>query len=104
MKAKVLAISVLAALLPALGTAEETGPEDWQFRATLYGYFPSIEGTTRFATPVSDFDIEAGDLIDNTNLAAMGSFEVQKGRFGAFTDVIYMDVGDSIHDATSLGQ
>ena len=102
MKTKVLVISILGALLPGLATAAETRAENWQFRATLYGYFPSIEGTTRFATPVSD--MEADDLIENTEFAAMGSCEVQKGRFGGFTDVIYMDVGDSIDDATSLGQ
>jgi hypothetical protein len=96
-------VSVLCALLPLVAAGEERA-EDWQFRATLYGYFPSIEGSTRFDTPVSEIDIEAGDLIENTEFAAMGSFEAQSGRFGAFTDVIYMDVGDSIDDATSLGQ
>jgi hypothetical protein len=104
MKTRVLVISLLGALLPGLATGAEARAENWQFRATLYGYFPSIEGTTRFATPASDIDIVADDLIENTEFAAMGSFEVQKGRFGGFTDVIYMDVGDSIDDATSLGQ
>jgi len=101
MRSKAFGISVLCALLPVVAAAEDRA-EDWQFRATVYGYFPSIEGSTRFDTPVSEVDIEAGDLIENTEFAAMASFEIRKGRFGGFTDLIYMDVGDSINDSTSL--
>jgi hypothetical protein len=103
MKSSRLQIAALGALLASFG-AGEASAEDWQFRASLYGYFPSIGGTTRFATPVNDIDIDADDLIKNTEFAAMGSFETQKGRFGVFTDVIYMDVGDGINDSSSLGR
>jgi hypothetical protein len=33
----------------------------------------------------------------------MGSFAAQKDRFGFFTDVIYLDVGDSIAGSRSIG-
>jgi hypothetical protein len=107
MKSSSLHSAVLGALLAGVG-AGEASAEDWQFRASLYGYFPAIGGTTRFATPVSDIDIDididADNLIENTEFAAMGSFEAQRGRLGVFTDVIYMDVGDGINESTSLGR
>ena len=102
MKSTALRIAILGALLSGLA-AGKANAEDWEFRATVYGYFPSIGGTTRFPAPGADIDIDNDELIENTELAAMGSFEVQKDRFGAFTDVIYMDVGDSIEDSTTLG-
>jgi hypothetical protein len=33
----------------------------------------------------------------------MGALEAQKGRFGGFVDLIYMNVGDSIHDSPTIG-
>jgi hypothetical protein len=103
MKSRIAGYCALGALLPAL-LAAPARAEDWHGRATLYGFFPSIEGTTRFGRPPNEIDIEASDLIENTDFAAMGSFEIQKGRFGGFTDIIYMDVGDSINDSTTLGR
>lgn len=69
MKSSSLHSAVLGALLAGV-VAGEASAADWQFRASLYGYFPSIGGTTRFATPVSDIDIDADDLIENTEFAA----------------------------------
>lgn len=103
MKSTALRTAALSALLASFA-AGKASADDWQFRATFYGYFPSIGGNTRFPTPVSEIEIENDDLIENTEVAGMGSFELQKGRFGAFTDFIYMDVGDGIDDSTTLGQ
>jgi hypothetical protein len=92
------------ALLPNLAAAH-SADDDWGFRASIYGFFPDIGGSTRFPAPGGgDIDIEADDLVRNTEFAFMGSFEAQKGRWGAFTDFIYMDVGDSVSDASSLAQ
>jgi hypothetical protein len=95
---------ITAALaLPGLAAGADN-TDGWQFRASLYGYFPDIGGTTQASTPAGDeFDIKSDDLIRNTKFAAMGSFEAQKGRWGAFTDLIYMNVGDSISDSPALG-
>ena len=93
-----------SALLSNAATAE-TADDEWRFGASIYGYFPDIGGSTRFRAPGgAEIDIEANDLLRNTELAFMSSFEAQKGRWGAFTDFIYMDVGDSLSDASSLAQ
>jgi hypothetical protein len=80
-------------LLPNAAMAQA---DDVEIRATIYGYVPSLGGTTRFPTPVgSTIDISAETLIENTDFALMGAFEVQKGRWGAFSDTMYFDLGGS---------
>ncbi|HKY89668.1 MAG TPA: hypothetical protein VJM11_01460, partial [Nevskiaceae bacterium] len=84
--------------------ADETGG-DWNFRAVGYAYIPDIAGTARFpAGDTTDIAISAHDLIDHTHAAGMAAFEAQKGRFGGFVDLIYMNVGDSIHDSPTIGK
>ena len=99
------ATRLAAAVSLLLGvTAAKAADEDWQFRASLYGYFPSIGGETNFpAGAGTGIDIAADDLIENAKLVGMASFEAQRGRWGGFVDVIYMNIGDSVSDTTSLG-
>src|SRR5262245_55922764 len=99
--AAVLAGLGISAALPAAG--DENG-RDWEFRAIGYGYFPDIAASARFPTGGSaDIEVSAGDLIENTHAAGMLAFEGQRGRFGGFADLVYMDVGDSIRDAPAIG-
>lgn len=101
-----LASAVVASLgLAGVAQAEDAKtPVDWQFRAISYAFVPDIAGSARFPTGGStDIDVSTQDLIDNTHFAAMGAFEVQKGRFGGFIDLIFMDVGDSINDSLAIG-
>src|SRR5262245_54125824 len=102
----VLATAVLASLgLGAAATAQADDADgDWQFRITGYAYVPDIDSTARIPTGgTTDIAISAQDLIDNTHAAGMAAFEAQKGRFGGFVDLIYMNVGDSIHDSPTIG-
>jgi hypothetical protein len=78
--------------------------DDWQFRVLGYAYVPDIGGTAFVpAGDAADIEIAANDLVDNTHAAGMAAFEAQKGRFGAFVDLIYMNAGDSIHDSPTIG-
>ena len=82
----------LAALIPGTATAQDS---DWEFGLGIYGWFPDIDGTTSF--PVGedqDFTIPIGDVIDKLDFTFQGNFDARKGRWGLFTDVIYLDLGD----------
>jgi hypothetical protein len=98
-----LSVSALLAssvFLPTNANAQEAS-DAWQFRASLYGYFPDIEGAARFPG-ADDINIDAEDLIDRTDNVFMGAFEAQRGRFGAFADVIYLNLGNSVQDTTQV--
>jgi hypothetical protein len=94
-------------LLPGVALAQQPADQqrDWDVRAAVYGFFPSVGGTTRFAAPGGgEIDIDADDLVRNAEIAFMGSVEAQKGRWGLFSDVIYIDVGDEMAGSTALAQ
>jgi hypothetical protein len=98
------ATQLAAAVSLLLGVnAVQAADNDWEFRASLYGYIPNIGGATDFPADGAEIDVSADDLIDNAKLAGMASFEAQRNSWGAFVDLIYMDIGDCVNDSTSLG-
>ena len=86
----VLGVGVAAMLAP-LGAAAQSGPDDWEFRATIYGWLPNVKATTNLTTVKVDGD----EILDDLQFAAMGTLQARKGRWGAFTDVIYYDLSGS---------
>jgi hypothetical protein len=84
-----------AGLAPSSVMAQEI-LDEWQFAATIYGWFPDIGGNTEFRTGTgSSIDVDISTLLDHLKMTGQGSFEIQKGQWGAFTDLVYLDVGDS---------
>lgn len=76
--------------------AQESSATDWQSAATIYGWFPDIGGRTELPLGAGgDIDVDIGTILDHLKMTAQGSFELRKGRWGAFTDIVYLDVGES---------
>ena len=71
--------------------------DEWRYGLSLYGYFPGVSGSS--STPTTPggptIDINAGTVIDSLKFAFMGSFDAHNGRFGFFTDFIYLNLGGS---------
>jgi hypothetical protein len=85
-----------AALLPVAAQAQ-AGSGDWQWRASIYGWLPGLSGTTSFPTGGGgpSIDIDSDDVLDALEFALMGTLDVRKGKWGAFTDLVYADFGAS---------
>jgi len=88
--------------------AQTTETESWQFALTAYGYLPAISGSAYF--PVTgtgaNFNFNQSDLINNLKMTFMGAFDAHYGRWGFFTDVLYLDIGrrnTNVHDFTIGG-
>ena len=98
----VTAALAVSALAPAGSFAQSAN--DWQFQASLYGYFPSFDGRTTFPPPAggSDVSVEIDDILGDLKMAFMGSFEARRGQWGGFADVIYMDLGDTGEQSNSF--
>jgi hypothetical protein len=91
---RVIAAAVLAAgLSPAAGFAQSA--TNWTYQATIYGYFPTISGSTTFPAPTggSSASVDMDQILDALKFAFMGSLEVSNGQWGVLGDVIYLDVG-----------
>lgn len=95
MKRTITAALLLAAWMPVAALAQAAS--DWQYRATLYVYLPSIGGNLAFPVRGGDASVtvKPDDVLDQLNAAFMGTFEANNGRFGLFTDVMYLDVSGS---------
>jgi len=90
-----VAVLTIAAISPAIVAAQELS-DQWKFRASIYGWLPDIGGSTTFpAGTGTSINVNADKILDTLKFTFMGTFEAQKGRWGAFTDVIYLDVGGS---------
>ena len=82
----------LSAMLPASAIAQLS--DSWQFEASLYGYLPIISLKTMLPSGNTvDASISRSDLLDHLKMMFLGAAAVQKGSWGAFTDVMYMDLG-----------
>jgi len=83
-------------LFPVISVADEG--DDWQFGASIYGWFPDITGQTSFAPPNGGGDFEVGidQILENLEFTLMGNFDARKGKWGVMADMIYMDVGNSM--------
>lgn len=94
MKCKAVLIGLCAMGASTVAIAQAS--DSWQFRAFLYGYFPDIGGTTSFPERGgSSVNVDANTIIDNLKFTFMGTLEATKGRYGVFTDILYLDVGGS---------
>ena len=89
------AVAALAALAPATSRAET--PDEWRFNATIYGWLPDMGGSTKFpeGSGGSSVEVTASDILNALDFAFMGTLGAQKGRWGIFTDVNYLNLSDS---------
>ncbi len=71
--------------------AEEVLSDEWKFNASVNMWGAGIGGESATG---GDIDIDFSDIIDNMDFSLMGSFGVNKGKWGFLTDVIYMDLDD----------
>ena len=85
-----------AALLPIRATAQTS--DSWQFNAYLYGYLPRVDTTATLTGPGGipinvDTSVSASEILQHLKMGFLGALEAQKGSWGAFTDVMYLNVG-----------
>ncbi len=91
-----IAISLgMCSMLAPMPASAQTS-DKWEYGAILYGWFPNIDGTATFRNgSSSDFGVGINSILENLKFTFMGTLEARKGPWGAFTDVVYMDVGGS---------
>jgi len=96
-----LAIAALvAAALSAPATAHaQSAAGQWEYGASIYGWFPSIGGSTAFppgsGSSGPSLEVTAKDVIDALKMAFFGTVWARKDRWGAFADLVYADLGDT---------
>ena len=60
---------------------------DWEYKAELYGYFPSIEATL----PTDDeIELSVDDIFDNLDFTFLGVFQARKDDWAFIADLTYL--------------
>lgn len=74
--------------MPAIAQsqADDSG---WDHSLAVYLWGASIEGSTPLGTDIS---VDFKTILDNLELAGMGSYQGRKGKWAVLADVIYMDL------------
>ena len=95
---RVAVLAVLAVPAAALAQSDIQQPSGaWRYGLSVYGYFPSLSGSA--STPTSPggptIDVSADKIIDSLKFTFMASFDANNGRYGVFTDLLYLDLGGS---------
>jgi len=99
--AAAIAVAIAAGVFAPPALAQT--PDKTTFRTAIYGYIPNLNARSSFPTPLgNEIDIKADTLIDNTDFALMGLFEVNKNRIGGFVDVMYFDIGTTKNGTRDL--
>ncbi|MDF3014400.1 MAG: hypothetical protein K0Q78_2604 [Cellvibrio sp.] len=92
---------IFSTLIPTLVAAQtsqsQTASDEWQFALSVYGYLPSLSGTSSVPADTNGIpiDINAEKIVDALEFTAMGTFEAHNGSWGVITDFIYLNLGDS---------
>jgi len=68
----------------------------WTFEGTPYLWGAAMKGDVQAGSlPRTTTDMSFSDVLDVLDFGLMGTFEARKGRWGFFTDAMYMKVSDS---------
>ena len=79
---------LLATVLPVTAAAAG-GNDQWEYEAMIYLWGAGMDATTQTG---GDIDISFSDIIDDLDLAFMGTFGARKGKWSLLADAIYLDI------------
>lgn len=78
-------------LAPPRSTSDE-----WRFRIAPYGWATGISGNfSQFGLPLVEVNQSFGDALEHVDAGAMVAFEAWRGRYGLFSDFMYVRLSGS---------
>ena len=89
-------VCVAAGAFLSVPAAAQSGQADrWLVTATIYGWVPKIDGTVNFPGDKGSTGIYASmdDVLNHLKMTFQGTLDAHNGRWGMFTDIVYVDLG-----------
>lgn len=91
-----LAAALMFGAAPASAQSSGVSQNTWSYEFTPYLWGAGMKGDTQAGSlPTTTTDMSFSDVLDVLDFGLMGAFEARKGRWGLFTDAMYMKVSDS---------
>lgn len=84
-----------ALLLTCLATPALAQDSGWDFRTTLYLWFPGMSATVETPEGTVSSDLSPADALSNLDMGFMGSVGAQNGNMILWGDLLYTDLGAS---------
>ena len=81
--------------------------DTWQYEATVYFWFPSIDGDLKYTLPGEGggaLPVDAADVLDSLNFTFMGNIAAQYNKWSFAADYIYLDMSNSKNTVIPIGQ
>lgn len=97
-----LSLLVFALLMVGEACAQEKSSNQWEYDFLVYLWVTTIQGTT---VTGDDIVVNFDTIIKNLDFAAMGTFSARKNKFSMISDVIYLNLGNTLKtDGEVLGR
>ncbi|MEL1265757.1 hypothetical protein [Pseudoxanthomonas putridarboris] len=92
-------VLVALAVLSHAARAQAADNEAWSFRIAPYLWGSAIDGNVAHARLPIDLhaSMSFGDVWDNLDVGAMGTFEARKGRYGMLADGMLAKLSTTVH-------
>jgi opacity protein-like surface antigen len=90
----------VAAQQAAAPVVQATGAGGWDVTAEIYGWMPSINPELASG---QDLEIDFSDILDSLQFTFMGAVKAEKGRWGLFADLVYLNIADSKSGSIRVG-
>ena len=96
MKAYRILGCIALAALAGQASAQVTPSDRWTYRASLYGFFPTVHAKSQQETSFGQIDAtrEPDTYLSNLQSTFMGAFEARKHPWSVQGDFIYLNFGD----------
>ena len=88
-------VAALCAGLTAFPVNASEPTDAWQYRAYLDLFLPAMGGSTTFPEPGAGVSVDVSKILNALKMAFMGGFEASRGGVGVYTDILYMDLGNT---------
>lgn len=88
-------LGIGALLLPTVlpvTAATASDAEQWEFGAMIYLWGAGLEANTQTG---GDIDISFSDIVDDLDMAFMGTFDARKGKWSVLLDAVYLDMSQN---------
>ena len=77
---------------------------DWEYNASIYGWFAGIDGTVGVAALDQQVDATPSDLLKNLQFTMGGHFEARDPIVSLIADVFYMGLGQETQVEKTIGR
>lgn len=91
----------ITALLSVVAGSSAAQDGQWEFAATMYVWGSGIKSSVGTSRGPIESETDFGDVLDDLDMALMGSFEARRGPWGFVGDLMYTDLSST--EATPFG-